>query len=173
VEGRLVRLAPLREEDAEPLFRWINDRDLVSLNAPFKPVEWDEHRRWFERIRNTPDAEIFGIRRRADDGLIGSCQLNQIDTGRRRCSLQIRIGERGAWGRGYGTEAVRLLVEHAFDDLGLRRVELEVFLHNERAIRAYRKAGFREQEVKEGATVIDGEPVDVIVMAIGEEAGPR
>jgi RimJ/RimL family protein N-acetyltransferase len=173
VEGRLVRLAPLREEDAEALFRWINDRELVVLNSPFKPVSWDEHRRWFERIRNAPDVEIFGVRRRADDGLIGSCQLNRIDAGRQRCSLQIRIGERDAWGKGYGAEAVRLLVEHAFRGLGLKRVELEVFANNERAIRTYRKVGFREQGVRDAAAVIEGEPVDVIVMAIGEEAGPR
>jgi RimJ/RimL family protein N-acetyltransferase len=173
MEGRLVRLAPLREEDAEPLFRWINDRELVVLNAPFKSVEWDEHRHWFERIRNAPDVEIFGVRRRDDDGLIGSCQLNRIDARRRRCSLQIRIGERDAWGKGYGTEAVRLLVDHAFRDLGLRRVELEVFAHNERAIRTYRKVGFREQRVKKAAAVIDGEPVDAIVMAIGDEARPQ
>lgn len=163
----MVRLAPLREEDAERLFRWINDRELVILNAPFKPVRWDEHRRWFDRIRTAPDVEIFGIRRRADDGLIGSCQLNQIDAGRRRCSLQIRIGERDEWGKGYGTEAVRLLVEHAFGELELQLVELEVFAHNERAIRAYRKAGFREQRVRSAGAVIDGEPVDVIEMAIG------
>jgi len=67
MEGRLVRLAPLRDEDAEPMFEWINDRELVILNAPFKPVSLDEHESWFERIRQTPDVEIFGIRRREDD----------------------------------------------------------------------------------------------------------
>jgi RimJ/RimL family protein N-acetyltransferase len=173
VEGRLVTLAPLRAEDAEALFRWINDRDLVVLNAPFKRVEWDDHTRWFERIRKTQDVEIFGIRRRVDEHLIGSCQLNEIDAGRQLCSLQIRIGERDAWGKGYGTEAVRLLVEHAFEKLGLQRVELEVFARNERAIRTYRKVGFREQGVRKAAAVIDGEPVDVIVMAIEDEASPR
>jgi RimJ/RimL family protein N-acetyltransferase len=173
MEGRLVRLAPLREEDAEALFRWINERELVVLNAPFQPITWDEHRRWFERIRTAPDVEIFGIRRRVDDDLVGSCQLNQIDAGRRRCSLQIRIGKRDAWGKGYGTEAVRLLVEHAFEELELQRVELEVFAHNERAIRTYRKVGFREQGVRKAAAIIDGEPVDAIVMAIGDKVSPQ
>jgi len=167
LEDRLVRLAPLRDGDAEALFRWINDRDLVVLNAPFKPVGWHEHRGWFERIRTAPDVEIFGILRREDDRLIGSCQLNRIDAERRRCSLQIRIGERDAWGKGYGTEAVRLLVDHAFEELGLQQVELEVFAHNERAIRAYKKAGFRERRVREAGALIDGEPIDVIVMTVG------
>jgi diamine N-acetyltransferase len=167
----LVRLAALSEEDAEPLFRWINDRELVVLNAPFKPVTRDEHRRWLDRIRSAPDVEIFGIRRRADDELIGSCQLKRIHAERGTCALQIRIGERDAWNKGYGTEAVRLLVEHAFEDLGLRQVELEVFAHNERAIRAYEKAGFRERRVRESATMIDGDHVDVIVMAVQKTRG--
>ena len=170
VQGSLVRLAPLRDQDSEPLFDWINDRELVVLNAPFEPVEWDDHRRWFERIRNADDVEIFGIRRQADDALIGSCQLNRIDRERRRASLQIRIGERDAWGKGFGTEAVRLLVEHAFEDLELERVELDVFAHNERAVRTYRKVGFREQGVRKGGAVIEGESVDVVEMAI-ERAG--
>ena len=171
MDGRLVRLAPLRDDDIEPLFRWINDRELVILNAPFKPVEWDDHRRWFERIRNAPEVEIFGIRRTEDDALIGSCQLNGIDRESGRASLQIRIGEREAWGKGFGTEAVQLLLEHAFQDLELERVELDVFAGNERALRTYRKAGFREQGVSEGGALIEGEPVDVIRMA-AERAGP-
>lgn len=166
MEEPLVRLAPLRDEDSEQLFEWINDRELVVLNAPFKPVRREDHRRWFDRIRGAPDVEIFGIRRVADDKLIGSCQLNQIDRERRRASLQIRIGERDAWGQGCGTEAVRLLLEHAFGNLGLERVELEVFADNERAIRAYRKTGFREQGVREAGVVIGGDPVDVVEMAI-------
>jgi RimJ/RimL family protein N-acetyltransferase len=166
VEGRLVRLTALRDQDAEAMFEWINDRELVVLNAPFKPVSLNEHRGWFERIQSALDVEIFGIRRRADDALIGSCQLNGIDTVRRRASLQIRIGERDAWGKGYGTEAVGLLVEHAFRDLGLRQVALKVFAHNERAIRTYTKVGFREIGVRTGGTVIEGEPVDVVEMAI-------
>jgi RimJ/RimL family protein N-acetyltransferase len=169
-EGRLVRLAALRDQDAEPLFKWINDRDLVVLNAPFAPVAWEDHLGWFERIRNASDVEIFGIRLLEDDALIGSCQLNEIDAERGRASLQIRIGERDAWGKGYGTEAVRLLVEHAFEDLELERVELDVFAHNERAIKTYRSVGFRERETSKAGAVIDGEPVDVIEMAI-ERAG--
>jgi RimJ/RimL family protein N-acetyltransferase len=172
MEGRLVRLAPLRDEDAEPMFEWINDRELVILNAPFKPVGLDEHESWFERIRKTPDVEIFGIRRREDDELIGSCQLNGIDADEGRASLQIRIGERDAWGKGYGTEAVQLLVEHAFGPLGLERVELEVFGHNERAIRTYRKAGFRELAVRKAGAVIESEPVDVIEMSIDRADSP-
>ena len=161
--GSKVRLTHLRDEDSEALFRWINDRDLVVLNAPFKRVSPGEHARWFDEVRRRLDIEIFGIRL-GDGALIGSCQLNAIDPARGECSLQIRIGEREAWGRGYGAEAVRLLLTYAFDELGLSLVRLEVFEDNERAINAYRKAGFREQGIRPRAAVIEGKPVDAIVM---------
>lgn len=149
-------LTPLRDEDSPTLFAWINDRELVELSATFRPVTVGEHARWFAAIRRRDDVEIFGIRQVTDGRLVGSCQLNDIDRGAGTAQLQIRIGERDAWGRGYGTEAVRLLVRHAFEELDLNRVDLHVFATNERAIRAYEKAGF----------VREGEADGIVRMAI-------
>lgn len=158
-------MAPLREEDAEILFRWINERELVLLSSRFDPPTEEEHRSWFSSIRARDDVEIWGIRLVEDDRLIGSCQLHSIDRHHRNAELQVRIGERVAWGRGYGTEAVRLLVSHAFDDLDLHRVSLHVFTHNERAIRAYERAGFQREGRLREAAFIDGRYLDVFVMA--------
>jgi len=158
-------LAPLREEDADILYRWITDRELVLLNSRFDPPTREEHQRWFDAIRSGDGSEIFGVRLAADDTLIGSCQLHSIDHEHRKAELQIRIGEREAWGRGYGTEAVQLLVRHAFDDLDLHRVHLHVFATNERAVRAYEKAGFRAEGTLRDDARIDGRYVDVLVMA--------
>jgi RimJ/RimL family protein N-acetyltransferase len=171
LEGEGVRLTPLRPEDSARLFEWINDRDLVSLNAPFEPVDEAGHRRWFEQVQEREDVEIFAIRLRDDDRLVGSCQLRGLAPGKPDCELQIRIGDRSAWDRGHGTEAVGLLVCHAFDDLGLTSVSLDVFATNPRAIRAYEKAGFARRSVREGGAVIEGEPVDVVEMEI--TAGAR
>ena len=72
VSDARVSLEPLREEDSEPLFAWINDRELVVLNAPFAPVDRAAHDAWFDRIRAADDVEIFGIRieRRPADRLV-------------------------------------------------------------------------------------------------------
>jgi RimJ/RimL family protein N-acetyltransferase len=171
LRGSRVALGPLRPEDSEPMFRWINDRELVQLNAPFKPVDRASHDEWFERIQRRDDVEIFAIRTVEGDRLVGSCQLNAIDREAGSCRLQVRIGEPEGRDRGYGTEAVRLLLRHAFDQLGLDRVELEVFATNRRAIRAYEKAGFGREGVEEGGAVIDGEPIDVVRMAASREGG--
>ena len=138
-----IRLEPLCDDDSDKLFGWINDRELVLLSAPFRPVDRSDHDRWFEAVRTSPEVAIFAIRRADDGRLIGSCQLNEIDRAAATCQLQIRIGERSCWGQGYGTEAVTELLRYAFGVLAMRRVRLHVFADNTRAIRAYEKAGFR------------------------------
>lgn len=158
-----VSLEPLREEDREPMFAWINDRELVELNGPFAPVDRAAHDAWFDRIRAADDVEIFGIRI-GDDRLIGSCQLNEIDREAGSAQLQIRIADRSMWGKGLGTEAVRGLLLHGFGELGLSRVGLQVIAGNDRAVRAYVKAGFRRTGTVPAGVEIDGEALDLIEM---------
>lgn len=162
-------LAPLREADADLLFEWINDRDLVLLSSPFRPIGRPDHDEWFRRIRERSDTVIFGIRLSDGDRLIGSCQLNTIDERHRTCELQIRIGDAGARGMGYGSQAVSLLVKYAFQDLGLERVQVHVFETNQRAIRVYERVGFKREGVLRQAALIDSERVDVVVMGILSE----
>jgi RimJ/RimL family protein N-acetyltransferase len=159
---RGVELTELRPGDSDQLYAWINDRELVILNAPFAPVSRADHDQWFEAIRDRPDVAIFAIR--LDGQLIGTCQLNGIDRDAGTCSLQIRVGDRAEWGRGHGTKAIERLLDHAFGELGLRRVELEVFATNPRAIRAYEKSGFERVGLRPGAVEIEGEPVHVVEM---------
>ena len=154
LRGESVLLTELRDADSPALFRWINDRELVELSSTFAPVDRESHERWFDDVRGRGDVEIFAIRTASDERLVGSCQLRGIDRERGTAELQIRIGERDAWGRGYGTEAVRLLLRRAFEELGLERVELQVFPSNARAIRAYEKAGFSRTGERGGQVVM-------------------
>jgi RimJ/RimL family protein N-acetyltransferase len=164
LRGDRIFLGPIRDGDSHILFEWINERDDVLLSAPYKPVHAADHQEWFDAIRRRADVVIFGIRL-LDDTLIGSCQLYAIDRRSRSAELQIRIGVPSARGKGYGSEALALLVQHGFDDLNLRRISLRTFATNERARRAYAKAGFVEEgHLREGA-YLDGEFVDVVVMA--------
>ncbi len=76
------------------------------------------------------------------------------------------IGDKTYWNRGYGTEAVRLLVKHGFNTLNLNRIFLHVFENNPRAIRAYEKAGFVHEGRERQAEFTEGEYMDVLVMSI-------
>ena len=158
MRGSKVSLAPLRDDDVAPLFEWINDRDLVVLNAPYKPVHERDHVRWFDAIRERDDVAIFGIRLNEDDSLIGSCQLVGVDSVHREADLQIRIGEVDGRGAATGPKRLSLLLDHAFRDLGLRRVQLHVFADDAAAIRCYEKAGFPHEGVLREGAFIDGKP---------------
>jgi RimJ/RimL family protein N-acetyltransferase len=160
-----VRLAPLDEADREPLFRWINDRELVTLSAAFAPVERSAHDAWFDAIRSRQDTAIFAIRLRGASRLVGSCQLHSIDPLHGTAELQIRIGERDVWGRGLGEEAVLMLLDYGYWELGLHRIHLHVLATNERALRLYERVGFRREGVLREAALIDNRRSDLVVMA--------
>ncbi len=161
-----VVLTPLVERDREPMFEWINDRDLVVFNAPFSPVSREDHDRWFDEVRVHEDIRVFAIREASSDRLVGSCQLNAIDRERGSCNLQIRIADPADRGRRIGSEAIRLLVERAFGALRLRAIRLDVFATNEWAIRAYETAGFRRTGLRAAEVVIEGAAVDVVEMEL-------
>jgi RimJ/RimL family protein N-acetyltransferase len=167
-----VVLAPLRDDDSATLHGWINDRDLVILNGPYRPVSEPEHRSWFDQIRCRADTVIFGIRLADEDRLIGTCQLHGIHGVHRCAELQIRIGSAAQRGQGHGTRAVRLLLRFAFDDLHLHRVFLHVFEANAAAIRSYEKAGMAREGLLRQAAFVDGAFRDVVVMACLATGGP-
>jgi RimJ/RimL family protein N-acetyltransferase len=169
--ARIV-LAPIVRADAPTLFAWINDRELVLLSAPYRPVHEPSHRAWLEHAASRTDGVTFAIRLATSRRLIGICQLNGVHPIHRSAELQIRIGDPRWRERGLGTEAVRRLVAFAFEDLNLHRVFLHVFATNARAVRAYRRAGFAVEGTLREAVHVDGRYVDVLVMSILRKA-PR
>jgi RimJ/RimL family protein N-acetyltransferase len=173
IRGELVGLGPVLVEDKERLFEWINDPQTVRFNAPFRPVSPAMHERWFQAIGSDPSRILFAVRILADATLVGTVQLVGIHPVHRSAELIIRIGDERQRGRGYGTEAVQLLVDFAWHDLNLHRVFLHVFADNERAIRVYRNAGFAEEGRLVEAAFIDGTWRDVLVMAVRSERDTR
>ena len=81
----------------------------------------------------------------ADGKFIGDCELGNMDNTYGNAELGIQIGDREYWGRGYGRDAVSLLVDFGFRYLGLRRIQLTTNAKNERGIRAFRAVGFVEE----------------------------
>ncbi len=157
-----IALTSIGMEDGETLFRWINDPDTVRFNAPYKPVHWENHKDWISSLGKASTKVAFAIR--VDGELVGVTQLIDIDPIHRSAELTIRIGDEANRGRGYGTEALKLLLAFAWKDLNLHRVWLRVFSNNERAIKAYVRAGFTREGVMREAAHIDGRYVDVCVL---------
>ena len=148
----------------ELLFGWINDRELVASSAAYHPSHEADHREWFDAIRNRDDVVIFAIRELASERrrLVGTSSCSGSIASTARASDPDRGGV--DHGHGLGTDAVTLLLRHAFDDLDLRRVQLQVFAHNERAIRCYENAGFQREGTLRAYAYVDGSPRDVVLM---------
>ena len=123
--------------------RWYADPEIARLaryqEAPMRPEEID---RFFEARVVGTEALAMAIHEAATDRLVGTCAFSQLDADNGSALYHITIGEKDVWGRGYGTEATQLMVDHAFGTLGLHRVALYVFEFNERAVRAYQRCGF-------------------------------
>lgn len=164
-----VVLTEMRPQDSDTLFGWINDAPTVRFNAPYAPVSRPSHDRWFDGIGRDPSRIALAIRAQAQGVIVGVVQLIDIHTVHRSAELTIRIGAQENRGRGWGSQAVAGAVRFAFDDLNLQRVWLRVFATNERAIKAYRKAGFVEEGRLRRACYIEGQWQDEIVMAILRE----
>jgi RimJ/RimL family protein N-acetyltransferase len=165
LKGRCIDLTELRSEDSADLFGWINDPQTVQFNAPFTPVHAASHDKWFEDILGDPKRIIFAIRK-PKGRLLGVVQLIDIDPVHRTAELTIRIGDEKNRNQGAGSEAVKLVVDFAFRNRNLQRVWLRVFATNKRAIRAYEKAGVKQEGILRRSRFIDGRWVDEIVMAI-------
>ncbi len=123
--------------------RWYADPEVARLTRYQEgPMPAAEIERFFQARVVGPDSLALAIHQRDSGRLIGTCAFSQLDGDNGSALFHITIGEKDAWGHGFGTEATELMLQHAFERLGLHRVALSVFAFNERAIRAYRKAGF-------------------------------
>lgn len=164
-----IYLSPLFEEDCLKLFEWINDRNLVIYNTNYRPIHEINQKKWFNEITQRNDISIFGIRLKKTKELIGTCQLCSIDFVNNTSELRIRIGNEKLCGKGYGTEAVGLLLRHAFLDLNMNKVYLYVFNTNERAVKSYLKCGFIKEGLMRKAAFNNGQYIDIIFMGILKE----
>jgi RimJ/RimL family protein N-acetyltransferase len=110
----------------------------------------------------------MAIHDRDGDRLIGTCAFSQLDGDNGSALYHITIGEKDAWGQGKGTEATRLMLDHAFGPLGLHRIALFVFEFNERAIRTYRRCGFVVEGRARESIFRDGRWWDELAMSVLE-----
>lgn len=167
IYGERIRLRAIEREDIPTFVRWFNDPEVRQYLLMYEPMSRAKEERWFEGYLESRSDYLLGIEAQAGDGWvhIGNCGLHEIDWKNRNAALGIALGEKAYWGQGYGTEAVRTMLRFAFDELGLHRVELEVFAYNARAQRCYEKAGFRREGTRRQAFYHEGRFHDVHLMS--------
>ena len=164
VSGERVALGPLRRDLIDTYLGWFNDMKVMrTLNHPRQTTR-EELVASFDALTVDDSAESFTMYELVTWRPIGNASLTSIDFRNRTAEFVIIIGEEDARGKGYGTEATGLVLDHAFTVLGLRNVMLKVYAFNPAAIRAYEKAGFREFGRRQQAIEMNGQPWDVLYM---------
>ena len=173
-QGKLVRLAGLDPEEMGKSFsKWSRDSEYARLldSNPSRLHSARANKDWLEKRIQEDQVNTywFAIRALEDDRLLGEADLAVINWGSRDAFVGIGIGEREFWGKGYGTDAMQLILRYAFTELNLRRVSLNVFEFNERAIRSYEKVGFRLEGQERQVVQREGRRWDMIDMGILRE----
>jgi RimJ/RimL family protein N-acetyltransferase len=164
--GPTIYLRPLEAEDARIIAPWMNDQQVIRSTRQYRPMTLAREQEFLASLNTREDQLTLGIVPRASGELIGVTGLHQIDFHSRHAAFGIIIGVPETWGKGYGTEATRLVVEHAFMTVNLNRVWLHVYEYNERGLRAYEKAGFRREGRLRQEMFRDGRYWDTIVMGL-------
>ena len=177
-EGELIRLAPPEpDRDAEIESRWTHDAEYLRLLSadPVRPLSATLIKKKYEEAEKEKATNRFhfAIRTRADDRLVGFVRLDHIDWNNGGSHMTLGIGDLSDRGRGYGAEALKLILRYAFAELNLHRVTADTFEYNERALRFLQRAGFVAEVRRRQAIQRDGKRWDVIKLGLLREEWER
>lgn len=166
--GNKVRLREYRKEDTERALYYINDAEIKRLLTPGIPYlnTLEDERKWIEGLSAKADNYSFAIETLEDGRYIGGCGLNSIDWKNSVAVVGIFIGDKNYWGKGYGTDAMGVLLKFIFEQMNIHKIKLNVFSYNERAIKSYEKCGFKVEGVLRQEIFRDGCYYDEIIMGL-------
>lgn len=167
-QGEKVVLRAYERSDLEKLHRIYNDYEMMRFLAlgPIFPKSLEDEAKIIEDISKDREKSYAFAIQSIDGELLGSCGYNSLDRKNGTVLVGISIGDSNNWGKGYGTDAMRVLLRFLFGELNIRKVCLEVFDFNERAIKSYEKIGFKVEGRLKEQTFRDGKYCDNILMAI-------
>lgn len=160
-------LRPVTVDDVPALLPMLRDAESARLTGSHGESEPDEAtiRTWYDTRGDQDDRLDLAVIERASGDVVGEAVLNQWEPDNESCNFRISLVP-GAYGRGLGTEATRLIVGHGFEALGLHRISLEVYAFNPRARRVYEKTGFVAEGVLRDALLWEGRRAAAVVMSI-------
>jgi diamine N-acetyltransferase len=164
VVGDRVALGPLRRDLIAAYRRWSNDLDTSRTLGLSWPTTIEQETTTYDHRATADNAAYFTVYERTSLRPIGIAYLYEIEPRHGRASFGITIGAPDCRGKGYGTEATRLILDYAFTSYGLENVMLTVYEFNLAGRRAYEKAGFREFGRRRRCSRLGGRLWDLIYM---------
>jgi RimJ/RimL family protein N-acetyltransferase len=167
--GRRVYLRPFSRDDLPYIQKWSEDGELRKLIGEVAPMSRAETEKWYKELVADRDRVWFVIVLKRGDRVIGEAGLLRMFRPWRNTDMTIIIGEKDAWGKGYGTEVGRLLLDYAFNRLGFHRISIGVVGFNKRALKFWEGLGFKREGVERDEYYYDNKYSDGIMMSILED----
>lgn len=167
----MYRLRELERKDLQTINRWRNDSELIAqLGAVYRYINYEVDVDWFENYMHNRDRFVrCAITEESADEILGLVSLTEIDQLQQSAQLHIMIGAEHERGKGMGTFAVQMMLEHAFWNMNLHRVEISVLKSNLAAQRFYRKCGFVYEGCRRGARYKNGQFEDLLLYSVLRE----
>ena len=159
----------MEKSDLPFYVRWFNDPEVIRHLKIFQPLSLGQEEQWYADVLKKPVEEqplCIEILQHNEWIFVGNLAFMTINQHDRSAEVGIAIGEKQYWGKGFGSEALTLLIEHGFNTLNLNRIFLHVYETNQRAVRSYEKTGFSIEGRLRQARYLNGRYVDVIIMSI-------
>ena len=166
LHGETVRLEPAGPRHLEDAWASLADEEMLRLTGSHATFTREQVERFNAEVASRDDRADWAIIRADSGTYAGEVVLNDFDPDNASANFRIAVTGAANRGRGYGTQATRLVLGYAFDTVGLHRVSLEVYSFNPRAQRVYSACGFRVEGRMRDALAWDGRWYDAIVMGI-------
>ncbi|WP_042455031.1 GNAT family N-acetyltransferase [Neobacillus dielmonensis] len=168
LEGQQVYLRPISLEDTDFYFSKLYDPETRKLTGTQLCYTIEQIYQYIERKGQDSSSLLLLICVKESDQVIGDIALQDIDHYNRNANIRISIDVKESRGKGYGSEAMKLLLDYGFGIVNLHRIELNVFAYNEVAFSVYKKLGFKQEGVQRDALFYDHQYHDSITMSILE-----
>jgi len=171
IVGKSLYLRPLEKSDIDEAYiGWVNDIKVTQnmVTGAF-PNNMEKLEAYYHSMTTSSSHVILAIADKKTNKHIGNIALNGINWIDRIANLGIMIGDKSYWGKGYGTEATKLMVSYAFNRLNLHKLWLGVYAGHKAAIRIYEKAGFVEEGCLKQEFYRNGKYHDTTIMGLINE----
>jgi len=169
LRGKRIVLRPVNRKDLSFFIKWFNDPEILQYLTLYLPMTEMAEEKWIEGLVTRKEKDVVFMIETLRGKSIGNCGLHNINHKDQDAVFGITIGEKGYWGKGYGTEAARLLINYGFNQLNLNRISSIVLSFNERSLKMHQKIGFQEEGRRRKARFKNGQFWDEVLFGILRE----
>lgn len=168
IEGERIYLRKVTQADATPAYvQWMNDQEVVQyLESRFVVHTLEGIRDYIKKMENSAENILFGIFLKENKKHIGNIKIGPINREHKFADVGIMIGDKSAWGKGYGTEAVKLATRYAFEKLGLHKLMAGCYADNIGSAKIFLKSGYEQEGLRKEKFMCKGKYVDELIFGI-------